>query len=356
MTRTQDVDTRQPKWQHWFGRDILSGITLGGPAFLGILLFLIIPFLAGVLFSFTDQRLLSPNPTKFVGLRNYDRLLNLTVLTLQPDDSGAFPRSRSITRTEPRFEGFREWFSIDAFGNRYVILAKDPLFYRSVLNTFLFVALVLPLQLTIALIMALLVNQKLPGVMIFRAIYFSPVITSMVVISIIWIFLYDDDVGLINQMLKSLTFGLLGPFDWLGSAQYAMVAIVIMSAWQGMGFQMVIFLAGLKGIPDFLYEAASIDGADKWQQFRFVTLPGLKNTFVFIIITTTILAFRLFTQVNIMTQGGPRDSTTTIMYHLVRKGFNEQNIAYGATISVVFFIMILMIALIQRRVLRGFAE
>jgi multiple sugar transport system permease protein len=173
----------------------------------------------------------------------------------------------------------------------------------------------------------------------------------MVVISIIWTFLYDKQVGMINQLLTGLTGGLIGPFDWLGDPQSAMIAIIIMSVWQGVGFQMVIFLAGLQGIPDSLYEASSIDGASRWQQFWNVTIPGLRNTIVFVAISTTILAFRLFTQVDVMTSGGPSDATTTVVFHAVERGFRDQNIGYAAAISVVFFIIVLVIALIQQRLL-----
>jgi multiple sugar transport system permease protein len=147
------------------------------------------------------------------------------------------------------------------------------------------------------------------------------------VVSIIWVYLYNKDVGLMNNLLDSITFGLWKPLNWLGDSGTAMIAIVIMSAWQGMGLQMVIFLAGLQGIPENLYEAAGIDGANSWQKFRNVTLPSLRNTFVFIIIATTV------------------------MYHVYTKGFREQNIGYGSAISVVYFVFILAIALVQRRVL-----
>ena len=340
---------------------------IGAPAFFGLLVFLILPFLLAIVLSFSNQRLLSPNPTEGVGLRNYDRLLGLTILSVDPlvddetgevlrDDEGniEFPRSRSITRnTEeyPQYEGFREWFSIDAFGQRSYILAKDPTFLRSIINNFIFAAIVVPLQSGLALGLALLINQKIPGVNVFRTIYFSPVVTSMVVISIIWTFLYDKQVGMINQLLTGLTGGLIGPFDWLGDPQSAMIAIIIMSVWQGVGFQMVIFLAGLQGIPDSLYEASSIDGASRWQQFWNVTIPGLRNTIVFVAISTTILAFRLFTQVDVMTSGGPSDATTTVVFHAVERGFRDQNIGYAAAISVVFFIIVLVIALIQQRLL-----
>lgn len=353
-------------WRRWLGRDFGSALLLGGPAFLGITVFLIVPAILAFGYSFTNQRLLSPNPTEWVGLRNYQRALSVTLLTLDPvvdEETGEFvydaegnleyPRSRSITRSDARYDGFSEWFTVDIGQQRHVILATDPEFLRSFINTFYFVVLVLPLQLGLALAMALLVNQKLPGVNIFRTIYFSPVVTSMVVVSLVWRNMYAaGDNGLINQMLANVSGGVLGPYDWLGDPGLAMPAVVLMSPWQGMGFQMIIFVAGLQGISGDLYEAAGIDGANILQKFRYVTLPGLRNTFVFIIIATTIAAFGLFTQINVMTQGGPADATTTVMYHIYRTGFREQNIAGGVTMSVIYFVIILFVALIQNRVLR----
>ena len=174
----------------------------------------------------------------------------------------------------------------------------------------------------------------------------------MVVISIVWSFLYEKNVGLMNQFLRTLSFGQLGPVDWLGDPNIAMWAIILMSVWQGVGFQMVLFLAGLQGIPDYLYEAASIDGASPWQKFRYITIPGLRNVSVFIIVTITIAAFQLFTQVFVMTNGGPNDATTTVTFQMVQKGFREQDIAYASAIAVIFFLIILGISLFQRRVLR----
>ena len=173
----------------------------------------------------------------------------------------AFALDSPATSEEyPQYEGYTEWLYIDAFGQRNYILAKDPVFLRSMINNFVFALIVVPLQSALALLLAMLINQKIAGVNIFRTIYFSPVVTSMVVISVIWTFLYDKQVGLINQFLTGLTGGLIGPFDWLGNPQSALVAIIIMSIWQGVGFQMVIFLAGLQGIPDSLYEAALSTG------------------------------------------------------------------------------------------------
>lgn len=349
-------------------RDIGPALLMGAPAILLLLIFLVGPFLMGIWFSFTDQRLISANPTQFVGLRNYGRLLGLGVLPLDPlvdeatgqprrDENGtlAYPRTREFTRDAeryPQYAGLREWFSFDVGARRYVILAGDPVFMRSVGNNVLFSLAVIPLQMSIGLALAVLVNRKLRGVNIFRTIYFSPVVTSMVVVSIVWTFLYEKDVGLMNQFLRTLTFGAVGPINWLGDERFALWSIIIMSVWQGVGFQMVLFLAGLQGIPEQLYEAASIDGAGPWQQFRHITLPGLRNTTIFIFITITIAAFQLFTQVFVMTNGGPNDATTTVAFHMVREGFREQDLAYASTIAVIFFLFILTVSLVQRRLLR----
>lgn len=348
--------------------DIVSAILLGGPAFLLMLVFLIAPFFAGIWYSFTDQRMISPLPTQFVGLRNYTRMLKLSVLPLDPlidpqtgqpqrDANGnlEYPRSREFTRDEqkyPQYAGLTEWFNIDIGSKRYVILAGDPSFFRSLKNNIFFSLVVIPLQTSIGLLLALLVNQNLKGRNFFRTMFFAPVVTSMVVVSIVWRFLYDVNNGMINVFLQKLTFGAYHPLNWLGDPSVAMWAIIIMSVWQGAGMQMMLFLAGLQGIPGSLYEAASIDGANAWDKFWHVTLPGLRNTTIFIVVTITIAAFQLFTQVFVMTNGGPNDATTTVTFMMVRVGWREQNIAYASAIAVTFFLIILAINLVQRRVLR----
>lgn len=335
-------------------------LLLASPALIGLTVFLILPFLLALGLTFTDQRLLSPNETEFVGLRNYSRLLSVTVLTQDPledggkvvrTDSGAprYQRVREITRHTPRYEGFRPLTAFHIGDTRVHILAKDPTFIRSLLNTFLFSFMVVPLQCALALGMALLVDQQVRGRNIFRTIYFAPVVVSMVVVSILWVMLYNKDVGLVNKAFSVISLGLFDPVDWLGNPVTALPAIAIMSAWQGAGFQMVVFLAGLQGISPTLYEAADVDGANSWQKFRHVTLPGLRNTIIFVVISTSIAAFGLFTQVDVMTSGGPGDSTSTVMYHAIRTGVREQDIAYGSTVSVIYFALITVIAITQKR-------
>jgi multiple sugar transport system permease protein len=291
-------------------------------------------------------------------LENYSRLLGFTLLTLEPavdeetgrvllDDEGnlQFPRSRSILRTQEAYQGFFEWFTVDAFGRRYVIAAKDPVFLTSLINNLKFTLVVVPVQSGLALVTALLVNQRLAGVHFFRTTYFSPVVTSMAVLSVVWIFLYNPQAGLINQLLAFISAGLLGPFDWLGSTKTALWAIIILSVWQGAGFQMVIFLAGLQGIPEVLYEAASIDGANAWQRFLHVKIPLLTPTIFFNLIMGIIGSFQVFTQAFIMTQGGPLRSTLFYMLHLYNNAFSYFKMGYASAMAVVLFFIILALTL-----------
>ena len=341
---------------------------MSAPALIGLFLFVALPLFGGVYWSFTNKRLISPLPTKYVGLQNYQNLLGVQIIRLEPETDEAtgwvqtdlegnpiYPRTRTIVRGNPVYDGFRVWFTQDILGSRYVVIARDPTFLRALINTFTFVLVIVPGQGGLALIMALLVNQRLRGRYVFRTIYFSPVVTSMAVLAIVWTFLYNPDQGLINRLLSAVSFGRIQP-DWLVSADSALLAIIILSAWQAAGFQMVIFLAGLQGIPQALYEAAQIDGGNTWQQFRHVTIPQLRNTTIFVIISTTILAFRLFTQVDVMTKGGPQDATVTVVYHAVDTGFRQQKTGYGSAVTVLFFVIVVTIALIQRALLKSDIE
>jgi multiple sugar transport system permease protein len=210
---------------------------------------------------------------------------------------------------------------------------------------------VVPLQSAFALLLALLINAKIRGVNFFRTMYFVPVVTSIVVVSILWRFMYQPD-GLVNSMLQTLSFNVVQGTDWLNNPTAAMPAIMFMSIWQAVGFHMVIWLSGLQTIPGELYEAAELDGADKWQQFRYITWPGLKATRTFILVTITIAALSLFSQINIMTQGGPLDRTATVVFQAVRVGYGQQETAYASTISLVFFVLVLAVSLVQRYLTR----
>ena len=283
-------------------REKFAAWSFCAPPLFFLLLFLVTPFIIAFVISFTDQRLIpNPNlPTQFIVLRNFLRLFN----------------SQS--------------------------------FHQALFNNFIFVVVVVPLQTFLALLLAVLVNQKLRFINLFRTIYFSPVVTTMVVVSIIWYFLYNPGEGLINQMISFISFGKLGPYNWLNDIALALPSIMILSVWQGVGFQMVIYLAGLQGIPDELYEAGRVDGANTWQQFWQITIPQLRNTTIFVIISTTILAFKLFTQVWVMTRGGPQGATKTIIVLLYEEGFKMLRVGYASAIGVLFFLIVLAVSLIQR--------
>lgn len=345
-----------------------AGWLMALPAFLLLTLFLIVPFILAFALSFTNQRLVSPNPTEFVGTSNFEALLGANILVLEPvrdeatgefarDEAGAliYPAVRGFTRNNPdypQYDGMREWFGVQLGDNRLVILARDVVFMRALANTLTFVLIVAPVQGGLALLLALLINQKLRGINVFRAIYFMPVVVSIVVVALLWRFIYDGQSGLLNSLLASITFGAFKPIDWLGQTSTALGSIIGMSIWQAVGFHMVIWLSGLQTVPISLYEAAHIDGANNWQKFRYVTWPGLRNTAVLVLIVITMQAFGLFAQVSVMTGGGPLDSTTTIVLQAVERGYVKQDIAGGSAISVLLFLLVLSISLIQRYLTR----
>jgi multiple sugar transport system permease protein len=303
---------RQPGSGAGGGRRIssetLAGWLFSAPALILIVAFIIVPFILAFYFSFTNERLVSPRPTEWVGLRNYQRIFD------------------------------------------------DPLFWKSLTNNVVFSIVVVPVQTGLALLLAILVNQKLRGVVVFRTIFFAPITMVMAAVAVIWIVLLNPQ-GLINSLMKILTFGQFSP-DWLADPAWALVAVMIASMWASVGFQMIILLAALQDVPETLYEAARLDGANNWQQFLNVTLPGIRNPLLFVLTITTILSFRLFDQVWIMPArpGGPLDSTRTLMVDIVDTGLNRGAVGQGAALSVVFLAIVLGITVVQRRVVKQEGE
>lgn len=347
-------------------REALMGILMALPALVLLFIFLILPFVTAFGWSFTNKRLISPNEPEYVGTQNYENLLTVKLLTLEPYEGDSpslrttqeidgilYPRVRNYTRNNPeypQYDGLREWKSYGdpRNDNRVIVLASDPIFMQALQNIMTFVVLVVPMQGGLALILALILNQKLRGINIFRGIYFMPVIISMVVVSFLWRFMYDGENGLLNTILSTLSFGAIEPTDWLGNENTALPAIIVMSVWQGVGFHMVIWLAGLQSIPANLYEAASVAGANTWQKFRHVTWPGLRNTSVFVFVVITMQAFGLYTQIDTMTRGGPNDATQSIVYQAVIRGFEKNNLSEASAISVILFLLVLAITIVQR--------
>lgn len=296
--------TRPPKRvDHTYRHERRAGSAMIAPAAVLLVLFIVIPALLAFGLAFTNARLVSPYPATFVGLDNFIRLF------------------------------------------------QDAAFGRALLNVAYFAIVVVPLQAGLALVMALLINTRIRGTNFFRTIYFLPVVTSMVVVSVLWIFLYRED-GLINEIISRVTFGSVTGPDWLNDPATSMPAIILMSVWQGVGFHMIIWLSGLQTISAELYEAADLDGVSPWQRFRFITWPGLRGTRNVILVTITIAALSLFTQVSVMTQGGPLDSTTTVVYQAVEAGFEQQDTAYASAISLIFFAIVLVISAVQRYLTR----
>ncbi len=238
--------------------------------------------------------------------------------------------------------------SFIGFAN-YIKLFADSDFWLALKNTVYFTIIVVPVQCALALALAMLVSKKFRGVSIFRTMYFSPQLTSMVVISVLWTVLYNSNpnTGLINSILAGMG---MEPINFLSNPKTAMNAIIFMSAWQGAGYQMMIFLAGLQGIPGEQYEAASVDGATPVQRFLYVTLPNLKGTIVYVITITMIQAMKLFTQPYVMTQGGPQNATKTMVYYIYTQGFQKGNFGYACSAAAVFFVIVVAMSLIMQKI------
>jgi multiple sugar transport system permease protein len=333
-------------------------LSLIAPAGILFFIFVALPFVFAIVISFTNLKLIQTDKPIWIGAENYLKMFSVLVIEREERHPGEGKNNtpardwRETKRNNPaKFEDYQYLGNFDLLGSKYLIVAKDPQFIKAVINTTKFVLIVVPLQTLVALLMALWVNKEFKGRTALRAVFFAPVVTSMVVVSAIWGLLLHGDAGLINQALRSI-FGPNAPQpDWLLDKDYALVSIAVMSAWQGAGFQMLIFLAGLQGIPKENYEAAEVMGASKWQTLMHVTLPSLSRTISLVVVSTTIAAFGLFTQVDILTGGGPQDSTTTIIYHAVQVGFREQSVAYGSAISLFFFLLVLGLTLIQKRLM-----
>jgi multiple sugar transport system permease protein len=292
-----------------FGQDNLAGILMSLPGVILLTLFVIIPFTTAIVLSFFNVNFNMVQGPKFWGFEQYRRIL------------------------------FDE--------------VSSPIFYKALMNNFTFALIVVPAQTGLAVLLAVMLNAKLKGIAFFRTFFFMPVVFPMSLVSIIWALMFSrDSLGMLNGLLNLVSFGFIQPIDWLGDPNIALLSIALLSIWAGVGFQMVIVLAGLQEIPVELYEAASLDRANWWQRFWNVTIPGLRNTLIFVTIITTIFSLRLFDQVFILTKGGPIDATQTVMYQAVTSAFIEGNVGRGSAITVIFVLIIIFITLIQRLVLR----
>ncbi len=223
-------------------------------------------------------------------------------------------------------------------------LWADPVFWQTLQNTLLFLVGVVPILVMAPLGLAILVNQKLKGMHWFRAFFYTPVVISMVVAGIAWKFLYAEN-GLINQLLKLLGFHEAIP--WLTSPNWAIFSVMVVTIWKGLGYYMVIYLAGLQSIPAELYEAATIDGSDGYRSHWDITLPLMRPYLVLVGVISAISATKVFEEVYIMTQGGPRNSSKTVVYYMYEQSFQNLEISYACTMGLVLFLIILALSIVN---------
>lgn len=248
--------------------------------------------------------------------------------------------SLAVSATEWNLLRPPQWVGID----NYVSVLTDPKFHKALGNTLYYMVGYLPLVLVGALVIAVLLNSKLKGSTIFRGIYFLPVVTSWVVVALLWKWLLSPEGGIVNYGLSLI--GIQGPGWWTDPA-WAMPSIIIASVWKDMGFNMLILLAGLQSIPQHLYEAATIDGASRWQKLRYVTLPLLTPSILFAMILAMIGAFQVFDQVWVMTEGGPAGATTVVMEQVVKNAFRYGLMGEASAMSWVLFAIILLFTVFQ---------
>ncbi len=263
---------------------------------IGLVVFLIIPMFTSLWWSFNEYTGLTP--PKFVGLDNYIRLLT-----------------------------------------------KDPIFIRGLINTTLFVLMGMTIGPTLGLLTALMLNQNVKFRSLFRTAYYLPVMTSLVVVSTIWVMLYNQN-GLFNTVLVNLGLSKVG---WLSNPHLALISLAIAAIWQGFGFETVVFLAALQGIPRELYEAAMIDGAGGWAQFRYVTLPALRPVILFVYIIGIIGSYQLFDQVYVMTSGGPINSTQSVVYFLFNQFQKNHKLGYASAVAYILFAILVVFSYLQMR-------
>lgn len=280
-------------------RSVRSAYLLISPYLLFLAVFLIYPVFFSIWLTFHDWNIVSPE-IPFVGLENYRRLIG------------------------------------------------DELFYKALWNTFRFIMINIPLQIVLALLLAVALNQPIKGRGFFRAAYFLPVVTSGVVISFLWSWMLSTDDGIINEVLG--WFG-IGPIPWLTSETWSIPSIAWVAAWKNLGYYVVIFLAGLQSIPKTLYEAARIDGAGPVQIFFRITLPMLNPAMLLVLVMSTINGFQLFTEPFIMTGGGPANSSLSVVMYIYKNAFQSLDMGYAATIGLALALIILTVSLLQKKLL-----
>jgi multiple sugar transport system permease protein len=235
--------------------------------------------------------------------------------------------------------------------DNYRRLIDDSRFHQSIGNTLYYVAGSVPLTMGIGLAVALLLNTQIRARGLFRALFYLPVLTPLVIASIIWKWVYNGDYGLLNYYLMKLNL-INEPLLWLSDKNLAMPAVIITSVWKGVGYAMVVYLAGLQSIPDDYYDAAKIDGASGWRRLRDITIPLLAPTTLFLLVTSVLGSFQVFTQIFIMTNGGPLGRTRTVVWYIYTTAFRDFNMGYAAAMAFALFAIMLVFTLVQFRFMR----
>ncbi|WP_454697297.1 carbohydrate ABC transporter permease [Arthrobacter humicola] len=279
-------------------RNTLIGWTFILPNFLGFLAFTLIPVLAAFALSFMEWT--SFTAPKWVGLDNFQRM-----------------------------------FASDSF-------------WVALRNTVVYALGHVPLTMALALVLAMLLNRKLKGIGFFRVAIFFPYITSLVAVAVVWNMLFSPDSGPINQFLHAV--GIAEAPGWTSSSDWALPAVIITSVWRDMGYYMVLYLAGLQAIPAELYEAAEVDGASAWQRFWNVTIPSLRPTTFFVVVMLTVSSFKVFDLIVVMTNGGPGRSTTVLSQLIYQEGIGEGKFGYSSAISLVLFLIVLTVTVLQFKI------
>lgn len=281
-----------PRWRQAIRKN-LPGYLFAAPWLIGFFVFTLGPFLASIVLSLQQWDMLTP--MRYVGLRNFERML------------------------------------------------QDNLFWQSLRVTVVYTVFAVPLQLAMALLLAVLVNGQGTVKLFFRAVFFLPSVTAGVAVAVLWRWLFNPEFGLINFMLEKI--GVAGP-PWLSNPSWALPAVIVMSLW-GVGSTMLIYLASLQAIPDYLYEAAEIDGANVFGKFRFITLPMMSSTIFFTLVIGIIGSFQIFTQIYILTNGGPENATLFYVLYLYQQAFRGFQMGFASAMAWVLFLIVLALTLIQ---------
>ncbi|HUG84030.1 MAG TPA: sugar ABC transporter permease, partial [Euzebya sp.] len=327
--------------------NIIDGLLVVSPNVLGFMAFFAGPLLFSLWMSLNDWDAFGT--PEFTGLANYVRILSLTVATVGAGESSA----------DALLNGYTELTRIGSI----VIGAQDPLFWRSLVNIIVFAAMAIPLSVVPALFLATLLNSNAPGIKVFRALYFVPSIAGVVAVALIWRQLFNSTVGWVNYLLAQLA-GLwsaipllpdvsAGQPQWLSDNGLALISLVIVFAWQYVGFNTVLFLAGLQSLDPTLEEAAMLDGATRWQRFRHITVPQLKPTTFFVVASTGILALQLFGEAVVLfpsftpVGSGPQNSTLTPVIYLYDQGFRRFAQGYASAVAWVLFLLIFAFTFVQ---------